>query len=609
LTLIWSADKGDLPRRQGISRRPPRLCASPGAWHCAHRAGRKQGTAERQDNIQLKRVLDNRWALAAILVIYIFANLPLQRRVWALVTAYRPVSNTLLLGLLVAAFGALALSTYLTPKASGKLADSLSDWLLSRHRVIWVLLIASAAIVPAIVAWGVLDRFPNSGDEYAYLFQAGQFAKGHLWAKAPLLGNTFVPLRTWIIDGKWLSQYPPGWPSVLATAIVAGIPAWLVNALLGAGGMASLVSPLWDFKDRSLLFAGAALYLLTAFYLFNAASLFPHVLSALLILLVCLTCLWYQRDRRLVAVVTCGVLLGLIGLTRYFSLVLLFPALAYWLFVENRGGRLRVIVLMILGGLPFLACLMAYQYWVTGSPLRDTYSLITTDDVYLSVKPDDVIHGLQLIPARFAELTIWASPLLLPVYLFCLWAKAKGRSIAFYDLIFPCFVLGYVFFPDLGGNRYGARYYFDAFPLMLVTIASSTPELAVFSKGLNLRALAANAVAISAAYFVIALPFAFKDYRAQVVMREEPYRLAAAHRLENAIVVIESSSSRGLEGEDLARNGPDLDGPVLYARPGTSMSDLRQMFPERSIWLYQRNGDESDHLKLAFPAASATQLR
>ena len=578
-----------------------------GACYCVSFAAPSQ----RQDNIQLRKLFDNRWTLAAILAGYFFASLPLQRRIWAALVADRPVSGTLLLGLFVAAFGALALSTYVTPTASEKVATLLSDWMPPRRRIALALLVACAAVVPIVVAWGVLDRFANSGDEYAYLFQAEQFAKGHLWAKAPPLGDSFVPYRTWIVGDKWLSQYPPGWPLILATAIVAGIPAWCVNAVLGAGSVASLASPLWNFKDRAVLFAGVALYLLTAFYILNAASLFSHTLSALLILLVCLACLWYQRDRRVVALVTCGALLGLIGLTRYFSLVLLFPALAYWLFVENRSGRLRVIVVVILAALPFLACLMAYQYWVTGSPLRDTYSLITADpdDVTLSLKPHAVIYGAQLTLYRLAELSIWASPLLLPAYLLCFWSKAKGRSLAFYDLIFPCFILGYVFFPDLGGNRYGPRYYFDAFPLMIVTIVSSTSELALFAKGLNLRALAMNAIAISAVYLLSSLPFAFKDYHAQVVRREEPYRLAAARQLENAIVVIESPSARGLEGDDLARNDPDLETPVLYARSEASISELRRRFPNRSIWRYEREPGKTADLKLVFPAASAPSVR
>lgn len=546
--------------------------------------------------MQIQKQVDNRWTLAAILLVYFIATVPLQRRYWAALAGYKSTSHWILLGLVAAAFVGLALGTYLTPTTSGQIADKLKDWLLARRRRVIVFLVASAAMVPAVVAWGVLDRFANSGDEYAYIFQATQFVKGQLWAAAPPLGNAFVPFRTWIIDGKWLSQYPPGWPSVLAVANLVGLPGWDVNVVLGAVGVACLLSPLWPFKERALVLAVSSLYVFSAFYLFNAASFFPHVLTALLILLVCLTCLRYQRDQRLGVLVACGMLLGVIGWTRYFSLVLLLPALAYWCFVENRVARLRMIATLILVGLPFLACLMMYQYRVTGSPLRDTYSLITTDDVYLSVKPADIMYGLQLVPQRFAELTVWASPLLAPIYLLCLWNKAKARSIAFYDLIFPSFVVGFVFFADLGGNRYGPRYYFDAFPLMLATILSAEPRFALLGRQFNWRAFSANAVAISGVFFLTALPFAFKDYRAQVRLREEPYRLATTHPLNNAIVVIESSSGPGLEPEDLARNDSDLRGPVLYARPGTSVADLRSQFPGRSIWLYEREKDGSKAL-------------
>jgi hypothetical protein len=564
---------------------------------------------ERQDIIHIEKRTDNRWTFAAILLAYLVATVPLQRRLWAALGAYKTASHWIVAGLVAAAFIALALSTYLTPTASEEVANASKDWLLARRRSMSAFLIAFAAIAPLCVAWGVLDCFANSGDEYAYLFQGAQFASGRLWAEAPPLADAFVPFRTWIIDGKWLSQYPPGWPAVLALSDVMRLPTWSVNALLGAGTVACLLSPLWPFRNRALTLAVTGSYVCAAFYLFNSASFFPHVLTGLLILLVCLTCLRYQRDRRLIFLVLGGALLGIIGLTRYFSLVLLFPALVYWWLVENRVDRLRIAAVWIAAGLPFLACLMVYQYWVTGSPLRDTYSLITTDDVYLSLKPGDVMYGLHLVATRFAELIVWTSPLSVPVYLFCLWTKAKARRIQFYDLIFPSFVVGYVFFADLGGNRYGPRYYFDAFPLMVVTILSAEPRLALPIKHLNWRAFSANALAISAVYCLTALPFAFKNYHAQVLLREEPYRLAAARHLDNAIVVIEESSGRGLWAEDLARNRANLPDPVLYARPGTSISDLRNRFPERSIWRYERSADGSKILQRVAGPVSVPEQR
>ena len=48
-----------------------------------------------------------------------------------------------------------------------------------------------------------------------------------------MLGTDLIPFRTWIFESKWISQYPPGWPMVLATGLLLGLPAWVMNALLG----------------------------------------------------------------------------------------------------------------------------------------------------------------------------------------------------------------------------------------------------------------------------------------------------------------------------------------------------------------------------------------
>jgi hypothetical protein len=55
--------------------------------------------------------------------------------------------------------------------------------------------------------------------------------------------------------------------------------------------------------------------------------------------------------------------------------------------------------------------------------------------------------------------------------------KIRERKLAYYDLVFPSFLLAYVALADLGGNRYGPRYYFEAFPLMMVTIVSALPSV------------------------------------------------------------------------------------------------------------------------------------
>jgi hypothetical protein len=453
------------------------------------------------------------------------------------------------------------------------------------------MVMALAAVIAAVaIAYFVLDGFPNSGDEYAYLFQARQFAHGRLWADAPPLGYTFVPYRTWIVDGKWLSQYPPGWPLALALAIVASVPTWGVSALLAGAGITVFAARSWRFADSSILVVGVALYTLTPFYLLNAGSYHSHALSALLILLLCVCCLRYREDGGVLTLVAAGALLGLIGLTRYFSLLLLVPALLYWFLVDVRRRRVRSATVIALAGLPFLLLLMGYQYFISGNPFRDTYAVISAPEISLSLAPPHVLHGVVVTVYRLVELGVWASPIVPAIYLVCVAVKLRDRSLAFYDLIFPTFVVGFVFFPTLGVNRYGPRYYFEAFPLMLATILSAAPQAAAWMRQLWNRPLPIHASAASAFYLALALPFALAAYHAQVEKRQEPYRLAADMALSNAIVVIKTSSDAGLIADDLARNDDTtLRAPVLYARPDADITALEQTFPGRAIWIYERD--------------------
>jgi hypothetical protein len=544
----------------------------------------------RWQSIPCRNALDSAWVLVVVLTAYALIGLSLLHGLWPAFATYQDIPRRRAVGMLAAACIALALCIRLAPHTVERAAVMASFGLRARGRLVWVSIVLTALVLPILVAFFILDRFPNSGDEYAYLFQAEQFARGHLWARPPPLGDTFVAFRTWVIGDKWLSQYPPGWPLMLALAMVAGIPDWSVNAWLGAAGVAALAAPCWGFRDRALAAAVFALYVLSPFYMLNSASFYSHTWAALLVLLVCITCLWYQREARVIALVACGALLGLLGFSRYFSLVLLLPALVWWLFVENKRHRLHIFSVMASCGAPILAALLVYQYWVTGDPLRSTYSLITTNEVDLSLKLENLMNGAWLSTYRFAELSLWTCPLLLPTYVLCLVSKLRSRSLAFYDLVFPSFVLGYVFFADLGGNRYGPRYYFDAFPLMLVTIVSSIGGAAAKERSASVRRVVVGALLVSGVYVVCALPLACNAFRHQVNQREEPYRLAAGLGLDDAIVIIQASSGPGILAEDLARNDTGLQGRVLYARPGSSVAELHRWSPARSVWIYGGHG-------------------
>lgn len=537
--------------------------------------------------------VDTPWTLAFLYGAVLALSLPLQQRIWfalamdssaRLLTVLSPLIALSTLMLASAPMGA-----WLAPRTSEALADKLARYIRHlRTRAVAFSIVIAALMAALGVAYFVLDAFPNSGDEYAYLFQARQFAHGRLWAQAPPLGYTFVAYRTWLLGGKWLSQYPPGWPLALAVAIAAGIPTWIVNPLWGAAGVAGLTARSWRFASGNMVLLALVLYLLTPFFLLNAGSFHSHMFSACLIVLLCLCCLGYLQKRRYWLLLAAGALIGLIAITRYFSFILLIPALLYWYFAELRRDRLRTLLIVGLGVLPFLVLLLAYQYFVTGDPLRSTYALITDKDASLSIAPADLFYGMEATVYHLVELCVWASPVFPVIYLLCLILKLRARSLQFYDLIFPTFVLGFIFFPSLGGNRYGPRYYFEAFPLMLATVLSVAPQVAAWARRWWERPLALHAAASTALYLIVALPLALSAYHAQVERREEPYRLAASQRLRNAVVIVESTSGGGLLAEDLARNEQTLDAPVLYARKGSDAATIVRSLPARTVWVYRR---------------------
>jgi len=116
-------------------------------------------------------------------------------------------------------------------------ADRIAKSIVSyiERRTIWLTTFTfiAAVLLPLSAAWFVLDRFPNSGDEFSYLFQARTFAGFRLWEDPPVLETDLIPFRTWIFESKWISQYPPGWPMVLSVGLLLGLPTWMMNAILG----------------------------------------------------------------------------------------------------------------------------------------------------------------------------------------------------------------------------------------------------------------------------------------------------------------------------------------------------------------------------------------
>lgn len=138
---------------------------------------------------------------------------------------------------------------------------------------------ATLAVQLAAQSW-----WPNSADEYGYVFLARTLLHGRLWNPPPPAPQIFEIAWTFTRHHEWFSQYPPAFPVLLMPFLAAGLP-WLINPLLTML-LASLTSHGLRRSGVRADLAWPLLFLLmfSPFVLFNGASLFSHTLSAALVM-------------------------------------------------------------------------------------------------------------------------------------------------------------------------------------------------------------------------------------------------------------------------------------------------------------------------------------
>ena len=145
---------------------------------------------------------------------------------------------------------------------------------LATHRRAVAGLLIGLGLAGAMAAVWALRAFPNSSDEYDYLFEARTFLASRLWNPAPPLPDLFAFFGQSVYHGKWFGTYPPGWPLLLAAAMRLRLPAWLADPLLGG----LLLVVLWKLAQRRDGALGGvvalALTALTPFFFFIAACYF-----------------------------------------------------------------------------------------------------------------------------------------------------------------------------------------------------------------------------------------------------------------------------------------------------------------------------------------------
>jgi hypothetical protein len=376
------------------------------------------------------------------------------------------------------------------------------------------------------------------------------------------------------------------------------LPPWLAAPLCG-GVLLFAALKLGQMRDGALggLLA-AALVAFSPFFLFNAGSYFSGISAAAVGLLFCWAALAFLKHPHWPNAICAGLALGMLGLIRNQNVVLFGLPFAVQFLLQARQRHYRLAPGIILAGLPFFTALLLYNHAVFGSLIPN----INIENPYARLGPFPIdemgnhltpLDELMFVVKRMIMLVNWSSLFLVLGYAASFAFLVSRRQLNFLDFIFPTYVLGFILVPYYGGNQYGPRYYFEAFPLFVLTIVSALiPPLRDprFSRwrSFAISMVAAHFAACLAALAIIA-PFA----RTLIDQRMDIYDQVRMQHLRNAVIVIHSNTGAipgiSMDQQDLTRNGITVDGEVLYVLDIRSqLQRLRLLFPDRQFYIYER---------------------
>ncbi len=231
----------------------------------------------------------------------------------------------------------------------------------------------------AVISRKTFDRLPHLEDEFAYLYQAGVFAQGEVYAPV------YQPVRAYWqpflvnIEDRRVGKYTPGWPLVLAPGVALDQP-WVINAWLAMLTVALTYRLGRDAFDAETGAVAALLAAASPGALLLSGSLMGHT-AALFFTTLFLWAMWRLERRRnaLAWGITAGAALGMVVLTRPLTAVgLAAPFALYsagrvvWDLVRGsvRRGWLTLRPLLALSVVAAALSLLwpAFNYTVTAKP-------------------------------------------------------------------------------------------------------------------------------------------------------------------------------------------------------------------------------------------------
>lgn len=365
-----------------------------------------------------------------------------------------------------------------------------------KTRVPGVVILAALFVFVAanLISWACFRHIPHINDEIGYLFQAKIFGLGQLSVPSPCDREAFNFTHV-INNGRWYSQYPPGFPLILLLGLKAGMP-WIINPLLAALSIGLFYGLGREIYGESEGRLAAGLGAVSIWFILTSSTMLSHTGSMLFFGLFLLFLFKSIKDPTLVNGLLAGFGLGIAFLIRPYNVVAVsIPLVLYFGFRTLRESRLRIknfsafLAVLLLAA----ASLLVYNQLTNGHPLKMGYVVkygeahgVGFGRTGYTGNPHTPDRGAFLVGKNLAAINkyLFGWPLTSLLFLIpFVYPLNEGKKKLAADLLvvasFVSLAVG-LFFYWGAYVLVGARMFFEALPLLLLMTARGilkTPDI------------------------------------------------------------------------------------------------------------------------------------